>query len=309
MRVVYMGTPDFAVGALEAIIAAGHEVIAVVTQPDKPRGRGKEMQISDVKACALKHNLSVFQPVKIRDEESVTYLKGLKADIFVVAAFGQILSQEVLDIPKYGCVNIHASLLPKYRGASPINQVLIEGDEYTGITVMKMNAGMDTGNIMLQEKLRIEEDDTAGTLFDKLSELGAKVIVTALEKIEDGTITETVQDENLSSRCAKMHKEMGHINWAQDVFYISRLVRALNPWPSCFTLINGKMLKIWKAKAVEGKSGEAGVIASVGKDSFTVNAGNGLLEVFEVQLEGKRRMNVSDFLRGFKFVEGETKFE
>ncbi len=309
MKIVYMGTPDFAVGALEALIEAGHEIVAVVTQPDKPKGRGKEMQISDVKACALKHDLPVFQPVKIKEHDVVEYLKSLGADIFVVAAFGQILSQEVLDIPKYGCVNIHASLLPKYRGASPINQVLIEGDEYTGITVMKMNIGMDTGNILMQEQIKIEDEDTAGTLFDKLSILGAKVIVKALEEIEAGTITETVQDEEKATKCAKMSKELGHIDWNNDASYIARLVRALNPWPSCFTKVNGKMLKIWKAKAIDtDNKGVAGTVAEVTKDGFKVNTGKGLLDIYELQIEGKRRMNVSDFLRGYE-ITTDTKFE
>ncbi|MBQ3516718.1 MAG: methionyl-tRNA formyltransferase, partial [Lachnospiraceae bacterium] len=193
MKVVYMGTPDFAVGALESIIEAGHEVVLVVTQPDKPKGRGKEMQMTPVKRCALEHNIPVFQPVKIKETEAVAYLKTFEADIFVVAAFGQILSSEILHMPKFGCVNIHASLLPMYRGAAPIQAVIINKEKETGVTIMQMDEGLDTGDMLMKEIIPIEKDETGETLHDKLSELGAKMIVKALIAIENGTITATPQ--------------------------------------------------------------------------------------------------------------------
>lgn len=305
MKIVYMGTPDFSVPPLEKMIEAGHEIVAVVTQPDKPKGRSDKLVPSPVKECALKHGLNIMQPVKIREAEVVEKLKELSADIFVVAAFGQILSQDVLDIPKYGCVNIHASLLPKYRGAAPIQMCILNGDKTTGVTIMQMNAGMDTGDILITRELPIEEDDTAGTLFDKLMYLGADLIVDALPKIEKGELKATPQDEDKATKCGKISKEMGRINWDDPAAKISNLVRGMNPWPSAYTTFNGKMLKIWKAKAVEGPSnGEAGTIAHVSKDSFSVNCGEEILEVYELQLEGKKRMNVGDFLRGYELEEG-----
>ncbi|MCR4901913.1 MAG: methionyl-tRNA formyltransferase [Butyrivibrio sp.] len=305
MKIVYMGTPDFSVGALEALIKAGHTIVKVVTQPDKPKGRGKDIQVSPVKACALEHGLEVYQPLKIRDPEAVNYMKSLDADIYVVAAFGQILPQEVLDIPKFGCVNIHASLLPKYRGAAPIQQAIIDGEKYTGVTIMQMNAGMDTGDILLQKKIEISEEETGGSLFDKLSILGAELIVEALPLIEAGTLIPVKQDEELSTKCGKITKEMGHINWNMAALDISNLVRGLNPWPSSFSRIEGKTLKIWKAWATEStKTGTPGIISHVDKDYFEVNTGRGKLVVTEVQLEGKKRMPVKDFLLGYKLEEG-----
>ena len=208
MKIVYMGTPDFAVGALEALIAAGNEIAEVVTQPDKPKGRSRELAVSPVKKCALAHGIPVFQPVRIKAPEAVAHLKTLDADIYVVAAFGQILSQEILDIPKYGCVNIHASLLPEYRGAAPIQQVLLDGREQTGVTIMQMDAGCDTGDILLQEKLNITEEDTAGTLFDRLSELGAQLIAKAIPQIGAGTLQPVKQDNSRSTSTCKLSKEI-----------------------------------------------------------------------------------------------------
>ena len=205
-----MGTPDFAASALEKIAEAGHEVTLVVTQPDKPKGRSGELQISDVKACALKHGFPVFQPAKIKEAENVSYLKNYEADIYVVAAFGQILSQEILDIPKFGCVNIHASLLPKYRGAAPIQQAIIDGEKKTGVTIMQMAAGMDTGDILIQDELEIDDNETGGGLFDKLSVMGAELIVKALPMIERGELTPIPQDEALATKCGKLSKNMGN---------------------------------------------------------------------------------------------------
>ncbi|WP_022762623.1 MULTISPECIES: methionyl-tRNA formyltransferase [unclassified Butyrivibrio] len=307
MKIVYMGTPDFSVPPLEKMIEAGHEIVAVVTQPDKPKGRSDKLVPSPVKECALKHGLKIMQPKKIREAEVVEELKSLGADIFVVAAFGQILSQEVLDIPKFGCVNIHASLLPKYRGAAPIQMCILNGDKTTGVTIMQMNAGMDTGDMLITKEIPIEEDDTAGTLFDKLMYLGADLIVEALPKIEKGELTPTPQNDAEATKCGKISKDMGQINWNDDASKISYLVRGMNPWPSAYTHLNGKMLKIWTAKVQNNTSnGNPGTIAAVNKDSFTVNTGDGLLEITELQLEGKKRMDVKSFLLGYTLNTGDN---
>lgn len=327
MKIVFMGTPDFARAALEKIIEAGHEVLLVVTQPDKPKGRSGELQISDVKACALEHNIPVFQPVRIKLPENVAELKKYDADIYVVAAFGQILSQEILDIPRLGCVNIHASLLPEYRGAAPIQQSIIDGKKETGVTIMQMAAGMDTGDILIQRTIPISEDETGGGLFDKLAVLGGELIVDALPKIEKGELTPVPQDEEKATKCGKLSKDMGKIDFSKDAETIRNLVRGLDPWPSAFTKLGGKAFKIWKAKALlklkfdelvkelsDSKDdvrtaliekNETGSIVAVFKDSFIVLTGDGFLQISEVQLEGKKRMAVKDFLLGYKLEVGQ----
>ena len=326
MKIVFMGTPDFARAALEKIIEAGHEVLLVVTQPDKPKGRSGELQISDVKACALEHNIPVFQPVRIKLPENVAELKKYDADIYVVAAFGQILSQEILDIPRLGCVNIHASLLPEYRGAAPIQQSIIDGKKETGVTIMQMAAGMDTGDILIQRTIPISEDETGGGLFDKLAVLGGELIVDALPKIEKGELTPVPQDEEKATKCGKLSKDMGKIDFSKDAETIRNLVRGLDPWPSAFTKLGGKTFKIWKAKALlklkfdelvkelsDSKDdvrtaliekNETGSVVAVLKDSFIVLTGDGFLQISEVQLEGKKRMPVKDFLMGYKLEVG-----
>ena len=317
MKIIFMGTPDFAASALEKIVEAGHEITLVITQPDKPKGRSGELQVSDVKACALKHGFPVFQPERIKLPENVAYLKNYEADIYVVAAFGQILSQEILDIPKFGCVNIHASLLPKYRGAAPIQQAIIDGEKTTGVTIMQMAAGMDTGDILLQREIPIDDNETGGGLFDKLSELGAELIVEALPKIERGELTPIPQDEELATKCGKLSKNMGKIDFNKNAVAIRNLVRGLNPWPSAFTRHDGKMLKIWVADALDDKqvkefSGNAevlknavpGTVSFVTKEAIGVATGKGTLVLKEVQLEGKKRMLVKDYLLGNKIEIG-----
>lgn len=318
MKIVFMGTPDFARSALEKIIEAGHEVLLVVTQPDKPKGRSGELQISDVKACALEHDIPVFQPVRIKLPENVAELKKYDADIYVVAAFGQILSQEILDIPRFGCVNIHASILPEYRGAAPIQQAIIDGKKTTGVTIMQMAAGMDTGDILLQRQIPISEDETGGGLFDKLAALGGELIVEALPKIEKGELTPVPQDEERATKCGKLSKDMGRIDFEWDAEEIRNLVRGLNPWPSAFTYLGGKMLKIWQAKTlseidfkrlcqdhdISEKESQPGMIVLLTKDSFVVSCGSDYLQILEVQLEGKKRMDVKSFLLGNKLETG-----
>ncbi len=307
MKVVFMGTPDFAVGALESIIKAGHEVTCVVTQPDKPKGRGKEVQISPVKACALKYDIPVFQPVKIKTEEAVAQLRTYEADIFVVAAFGQILSKEILDMPKYGCVNIHASLLPKYRGAAPIQWAVIDGEKQTGVTIMQMNEGLDTGDILMQEVVVLDAKETGESLFDKLAVCGADLIVKALVRIEEGSLVPLKQDDSKSTYAKMLRKEIGRLDFSQDAVILERKIRGLNSWPSAYTHFKGKTLKIWDADVVEKNSftvNSYGEVCEVTKDSFSIQTGNGLLKIKEVQLEGKKRMEVSAFLLGYPIQKG-----
>ena len=306
MKVIYMGTPDFAVGPLEAIIEAGHEVTAVVTQPDKPRGRGKEMAASPVKECAQKHGIPVLTPVKIKAAEAVAQLREYPADIFVVAAFGQILSEEILQMPKYGCVNIHASLLPKYRGAAPIQWSIIDGETETGVTIMQMDRGLDTGDILFQQKVPITSEDTGESLFDKLAKAGSALITEALVKIEKGDVHPVRQDDAKSCYAKMLTKAAGKIDWNKSAAEIERLVRGLNSWPSAYTEYKGKQLKIWKAEVMPAMEGAPGTIAKVTKDQVIVCTGDGALALEEIQLEGKKRMRMKEFLLGRSFEEGEV---
>lgn len=300
-----MGTPDFSVPVLEALIENNHEVVCVVTQNDKEKGRGKSIQFPPVKDCAIKHNIPVYQPGKIKTPEAIEVLKAYNADLFVVIAFGQILSQEILDIPKYGCVNIHASLLPRYRGAAPIQWAVIDGEKYSGVTIMRMDAGLDTGDMMLKEAIELSKDETGESLHDKLSVLGAKLIVEAIEKIEDNTITYEKQDGSKMTYAKMLTKSLGHIDFTKPAVEIERLIRGLNSWPSAYTFINGKMLKIWKAEVIEdANSADIGKIVEVNYDGIVVQTGVGKLRLLEVQLEGKKRMRVSDFIRGYNVMVG-----
>lgn len=305
MKIVYMGTPDFAVAPLEAIIKAGHEVVAVVTQPDKQKGRGKEVQMPPVKECALRYGIPVLQPVKMKEPEAVAKLKEYPADIFVVAAFGQLLTEEILTMPKYGCVNIHASLLPAYRGAAPIQWAVINGEEKSGVTIMQMEKGLDTGDMLLKKEIVLDEKETGESLHDKLMEVGAELIVEALPLIEAGTITAVKQDDSLSTYAAKLTKSMGLIDFTKDAESIERLIRGLNSWPSAYTSMKGKTLKIWEADVVEAvRSGEPGEVIATDKESFTVATGNGALRIKTLQLEGKKKMAVKDFLLGYEMKTG-----
>lgn len=306
MKIVYMGTPDFAVGPLKALIEAGHEICAVVTQPDRQKGRGKEMAPSPVKECASEYGIPVLTPVKIKEAEAIEELKKYPADIFVVAAFGQILSEEILNMPKYGCVNIHASLLPKYRGAAPIQWSIIDGEKETGVTIMQMDKGLDTGDILFQKKVPITEEETGASLFDKLAEAGAELIVEALAKIEKGEVTPVKQDDNNSCYAKMLSKSTGKIDWNKSAVEIERLVRGLNSWPSAYTEYKGKQLKIWKAEVLPHIEGKPGTIAKVTKDAVVVCTGDGALSLLEIQLEGKKRMSTKEFLLGRTFAEGEV---
>lgn len=311
MKIVFMGTPDFAENALEEILKAGHEVVLAVTQPDKKQGRGKEIKMSPVKECAIREGIPVFQPIKIREPEAIEHLKKYEADIFVVAAFGQILSKEVLNIPKYGCVNIHASLLPRLRGAAPIQQSILDGDKKTGITIMQMNEGLDTGDILLQKSINIEDTDTGESLFNKLSKLGAEAILEALPKIESGQLEPIPQDDSLSSYAGMLKKDMGRLDWNKSAEALERYVRGLNPWPTAYTYYNGKTLKIWESEIFTSVSEIDSSIFTVGevvlkdKNNLVVACGKGFLNIKSIQLEGKKRMAISDFLLGCNITVGD----
>ena len=306
LRVVFMGTPDFAVGTLMELLAAGHEVALVVTQPDKPKGRGKAVGYSPVKECALSHGIEVYQPKKIREADCIAYIKSISPDIIVVAAFGQILPAELLNLPRFGCVNVHASLLPKYRGAAPIQWAVINGDAVSGVTIMRMDVGLDTGDMIEQREITLAEDETGGSLFEKLSAEGARLCVETMEKIAAGTAVFTEQDASEATHVGMISKGMGNIDWNQPAEVIERMIRGLNPWPSAYTKLNGKTLKIWRARVKAGKkSRDAGKIISVGKKEIEVQTGEGILSLLEVQLEGKKRMETEAFLRGYE-VEKDT---
>ena len=305
MKIVFMGTPDFAVGTLEAMIEAGHEVVLVVTQPDKPKGRSGALQYTPVKECALAHGIEVFQPTKIRLEENVEFLRKYDADIFVVAAFGQILPKSILDMPKHGCINVHASILPKYRGAAPIQWAVINGDPVTGVTIQQMDIGVDTGDIIVIKELAIAEDETGGGLFDKLAVVGAQACVEALEQIANGTATRTPQNHDEATHVSMISKEFGVIDWNKPAVEIERLIRGLNPWPSAYTKLDGKTFKIWKASVKAENSGkEPGQVCNMSKEALDVQTGEGVLSLMEVQLEGKKRMDAGSFLRGYQVEVG-----
>lgn len=299
-----MGTPDFAVNTLEAVVKAGHEVALVVTQPDKAKGRGKKMVFTPVKEKALEYNLPVSQPERVRDEAFMDELERLKPDVIVVAAFGQILPEQILNIPRYGCINVHASLLPAYRGAAPIQWAVIDGLEETGITIMYMEKGLDTGDIICQSRVKLSPDETGGSLFDRLAVEGAELLVETLEQLENGTAVRRKQDDSKASYARMLSKDMGRLDFTQDAVILERLIRGLNPWPSAYTRVNGKNLKIYAAKVlkeeeIDGQEPDAGRVIAVDKKSFTVRCGKGALRILNLQLEGKKRMDTAAFLLGY----------
>ena len=304
MKIVYMGTPDFAVNPLHALAEAGYEVAGVVTKPDKPKGRGKTMLPTPVKEEALKHGFPVYQPVKVRDPEFLQVLEKLEPDIIVVAAFGQIIPKSILELPKYGCINIHASLLPKYRGAAPIQQAVIDGEKESGVTIMRMGTGLDTGDMISRIVVPIAKDETGGTLFDKLAEAGAKLLVETLPHIFDGTaVYEKQPEESPTPYAGMITKQMGLINFGKSAAELERLVRGLNPWPSAFTFWNGKTLKVWESFVVKSEEtgaekSEPGTVVKTDKKGIYVACGEDVLVLSQVQLEGKKRMDADAFLRG-----------
>ena len=315
MKIIFMGTPDFATYILDEISSAGHEIVLVITQPDKPRGRSGKLSPSPVKIWANEHNIDVFQPEKIKDEAAINELKKVDADIAVVAAFGQILPKEVLELPRLGCINVHASLLPKYRGAAPIQWAILNGDDKTGVTIMQMGEGLDDGDILLTEEIKLSGNETGGELFDTLASLGGKAVVKALKLIDEGKITPIPQDNDKATHVGMISKKMGLIDWNKSAVEIERYIRGLNPWPSAYTYLNNKSLKIWKSHVAtdneietqlsDGSKMQPSQVCLADKDGIFVMTRSGILCFDEVQLEGKKRMDVKSFLLGNKIISGE----
>ncbi len=313
MRIIYMGTPDFAVPPLRRLHQEGHELIAAVTQPDKPKGRHGELSMSDVKKAALELSVPVLQPIKASDPDFIESIRELRPDAIVVAAYGQILKKELLDIPPMGCINIHASLLPRWRGASPVAASIMAGDEYTGVSTMLMDAGVDTGDILLQERTAIGPEDTAGSLTDRLSEMGAELLIRTLEGLEEGKLKPTKQESTgiAFTYAGIMKKEQGDLDFSLSSEAAERQIRGLSPWPGAYTHIGGKLFKIHRAEALTDTDKKAGdILAAYGEkglepgricileDQLFIRCREGFLRLLEVQLEGKKRMSSEEFLRG-----------
>lgn len=308
MRIVFMGTPDFAVGSLQALCESGkHEILAVVTQPDRPKGRGNKLLQTPVKEYALAQGLTVYQPQKVKTPEFVELLHELQPELIVVAAFGQFLSKEILELPKYGCINVHASLLPKYRGAAPIQYAIIKGEKESGVTIMQMDIGMDTGAMLDKVVVPIEENTTMGELHDALREQGAALLLEVIDKIATGTAVAEPQDDVQATYATLLDRSMEHIDWSKTAQEVHNLIRGFNPAPSTFTkLPNGKSLKIWGSKMTDKSSAAAaGTVIETGKHSFFVACGEGVLEITEVQPESKKRMPAQVFLNGRGVQEGD----
>lgn len=306
MRLIYMGTPEFAVAALESIVKAGHEVIAVFTQPDKAKGRSKALVPTPVKQKAMEYDIPVYQPEKLREQENIDIINKLNPEIIVVAAYGQILPESILNIPKYGCINIHASLLPKYRGAAPIEWSIIDGEEKTGVTTMYMEKGLDTGDMLDQVEVIITPEDTGETLHDKLATEGAGLILVTMEKLEKGEAKRTKQDDSKSNYAVMLKKEMGRIDFTKSADSIERLIRGLIPWPCAYTELDGKQLKLYKAmvKPMDTSAYKPGEIIEVTKKSFTIACGKDALVIKNLQPEGKKPMDAAAFLNGNKLTTG-----
>ena len=321
LRIIYMGTPQFAVPALETLIAGskpglvlqeGYEIVTVITRPDKPSGRGKEVVYSPVKQLALSQEIPVWQPGSLKRQENIEMLAAYQSDLFIVAAFGQILLQAVLDLPRYGTLNIHASLLPKYRGVSPISEAILQGDTETGVTIMLIDAGVDTGPILLQRAIPIAEDDTTGSLTLKLAALGASALLEALPLWVQGKITPQPQDERFASHTHRLHKEDGKIDWNRPADVLARTVRAFTPWPGAYTNWGNKLLKIISAHTIQsdpGSEARAGTVSlrkENGLQTLIVATGEGLLILEKLHLEGTKVTSADEFLRGYSHIVGEV---
>ncbi|MDD5952455.1 MAG: methionyl-tRNA formyltransferase [Oscillospiraceae bacterium] len=306
MRIVFMGTPDFAVPCLQALLDKGHDVCAVYTQPDKPVGRKQILTPPPVKTLALEHGIPVYQPTTFRDEETVKTLSSLQPELIAVVAYGKLLPKSVLDIPPYGCINVHGSLLPKYRGAAPIQWAVLNGDKVTGVTTMYMGEGLDTGDMLDKAETSIDPDETSGELFDRLSLLGAQLLLQTVDALQKGDVHRTVQDEALATHTKKIDKSLCPIDWNGTAQHIHDQVRGLSPWPTATTTFRGKTLKIHKtARCGEAFSGTAGTIL-VQNGRYFVLCGEGALELLEVQYAGSKRMSAGDFFRGHPVTPGET---
>ena len=297
MKIIFMGTPDFAVPSLEMLLKH-HEVVAVVTQPDKPKGRGKKLMFSPVKEKALQAGIEVLQPEKVKEKEFIEILKNYHADLIAVTAFGQILPEEILNMPKYGCINVHGSLLPKYRGAAPLQWAVINGEKETGVTTMYMAKGMDTGDMLLKEKIEVSSQDTYGSIHDKLCVIGAELLLKTIEGLEKGTLQRIPQQEEQATYASMLTKESGHIDWSKKCDEIICLIHGLDPVPTAYTIYEGEVLKVWQAEKIQQPTGKIGEITAITKKGFVVTAGDGSILVTEVQAKGKKRMGTDAYLRG-----------
>lgn len=304
MKIVFMGTPEFAVPTLEALIEK-HDVAAVVTQPDKPKGRGKKMIFSAVKEKAVENNIKVYQPTKVRNGEFVEILKEYEPDVIVVVAFGQILSEDILNIPKYGCINVHGSILPKYRGAAPIQWSIINGEEFGGVTTMYMAKGLDSGDMILKAEEKIKDDDTYGTLYDRLSYIGADLLIKTLDLIERGEVVRVPQNDDDATLAPMITRDMEHIDWDNTSENVVNLIKGLNPQPVSYTMYNDEKLKIWFAEVEKTEySGEIGEIVDVRKKDFVVKTKKGAVAVKEVQAQGGKKMTADAYMRGHTIEKG-----
>ncbi len=310
-RMVFMGTPDFAVPSLEALLGSHHQVVAVVTQPDKKKGRGKKLAPPPVKVVAQQADIPVLQPTKIRTDEFYGALSAFRPDVIIVAAYGRILPSTILNLPPLGCINVHGSLLPRHRGAAPIQWAIIEGDKRTGITIMQMDEGMDTGDILFSAAIDIEENETAGSLFNRLAHLGATTLSTALAKLQNGELTPTKQDESQAGKAPPLQKEMGCIDWSQPATRLDCLIRGLDPWPSAYTFLHGKRYRLFSPRVVHKEVDEpGGTILSTDRNGILVATGDKALLLKELQPEGKKRLTAAAFLcghtlqRGSRFTNG-----
>ncbi len=305
MKIVFMGTPDFSVPCLEALIKEGHDVSLVVTQADKPKGRGHHLTPPPVKECAMAHNIPVYQPAKMKDDEAYETLKKENADVFIVVAYGKILPERILNLPPHGCINVHASLLPKYRGAAPIQWSILDGEKKTGVTTMQMDVGLDTGDMLIKKEIEIDENETGPTLHDKLSVLGGEVLIETLRALEKGELSPEKQDDSATCYASMISKETAKIDFSKSATTIERLVRGMNSYPMAWTYYEGKLLKIVSAKAINGaEKAPIGAITCVDGDKLTIQCGEGLLSVTEIQMEGKKRMTVADYVKGNSFTVG-----
>lgn len=300
MRIIFMGTPEFAAPAIDSLIAAGHEIAAVFSQPDKPKGRGYAMTPPPVKVKALEHGVPVYQPTSMRDGEALKIFHAIKPDVGVVIAYGKILPQEILDSPKYGCINVHASLLPKYRGAAPIQWSVIDGEPKTGVTTMQMDAGLDTGDMLLRSETEIQPDETAGELHDRLSAMGAELIVRTLDALAKGELRPEKQDDSRSCYAKMLTKELCAVDWSRSAREIHNRIRGLSPWPVATAVLEGKKLKIHRSAVSDMEAPEAECGEIISFDPLTVKCGSGAVELLEIQAEGKKRMFSADYLRGHK---------
>ena len=302
-RIIFMGTPEFACPTLRTLIERGEQVVAVVTQPDRPKGRGQQTLPPPVKVLALEHGIPVLQPVKVRHPEAVEEIRALEPDLIVVVAFGQILPKALLEIPACGCVNVHASLLPRYRGAAPLNWCIINGETETGVTTMMMDVGLDTGDMLLKGVTPIDPDEDTSSLHDRLSRLGADLLAETIDRIAAGGIVPEKQDDALTCYAPMLKKEDGLIDWSRDAAGIKNLVRGMTPWPGAFSHVEEKLLKVYRVQTGSG-SGAPGEILSAGRDGIEVACGEGSVVIYELQLEGKKRLPAAEFLAGCKLVPG-----